>query len=293
MDRIINYTITKNEEDLTILDFLRRNGYSRHILVSMKSDKNAILLNGGNAGGRTLLKNGDLLRIHIPETGSDENILPVSMPLSVLYEDPDILVVNKPADMPVHPSLGNHENTLANGISAYFRNRGELCPFRCINRLDRDTSGALILAKNALSASILSSMMRNRQIHRTYLAVVKGIPPSHGTISAPIGRRGTSVMERKVDFDKGQPAVTHYIRLAVKNGHSLMEIHLETGRTHQIRVHMGYLGYPLPGDYLYCPDYSLFKRQPLHSFQLDFSHPLSGQKLCITAPLPDDISSCF
>ena len=293
MDRTVEYLVTDKNQGLMILDFLRQNGFSRHILTAMKEDKNAILLNGYPAGGRTLLKAGDRLLIRVLEKSSGENIIPVPMKLSVLYEDTDILVVNKPANMPVHPSLGNYENTLANGAAAYFRSKGETCPFRCINRLDRDTSGALILAKNALSASILSGQMRNRMIRRTYLAVVKGITPPGGTISAPIGRQSSSMIQRQVDFTHGESAVTHYQRLDVRHGYSLLEIHLETGRTHQIRVHMGCLGFPLPADYLYYPDYSRFSRQPLHSFQLEFFHPFSGQAMCITAPVPEDIFSHF
>ena len=293
MDRTVTYQISEQEEGLTVLEYLRKNGFSRHILSTMKTDKDAILLNGLHAGGRTLLREGDLLRIHVPETESGENIVPVPIRLSILYEDQDMLVVNKPADMPVHPSYGNYENTLANGVSAYFQAKGINCPFRCINRLDRDTSGALILAKNALSASILSSQMKNRLIRRTYLAVVKGIAPEKGTISAPISRVSSSVIMRQVDFAEGDPAVTHFERLAVSHDHSLLEIHLETGRTHQIRVHMGYLGYPLPADYLYYPDYSRFSRQPLHSFQLIFSRPVTGGSLCITAPVPADIAEKF
>ena len=293
MDRTVTYQISEQEEGLTVLEYLRKNGFSRHILSAMKTDKDAILLNGLHAGGRTLLREGDLLRIHVPETESGENIVPVPIRLSILYEDQDMLVVNKPADMPVHPSYGNYENTLANGVSAYFQAKGINCPFRCINRLDRDTSGALILAKNALSASILSAQMKNRLIRRTYLAVVKGIAPEKGTISAPISRVSSSVIMRQVDFAEGDPAVTHFERLAVSHDHSLLEIHLETGRTHQIRVHMGYLGYPLPADYLYYPDYSRFSRQPLHSFQLVFSRPVTGGSLCITAPVPADIAEKF
>ena len=192
--------------------------------------------------------------------------------------------------MPVHPSIGNYTNTLANGIAAYLEAKGEICPFRCINRLDRDTSGALILAKNALSAAVLSVQMRNRQIRRTYLAVVQGITHKSGTITAPISRVTDSVIERHVDFQNGESAVTHYQRLETKNNLSLLEIHLETGRTHQIRVHMGYIGHPLPADYLYNPVYDTFKRQPLHSLQLEFRHPITGQEMCLMAPVPEDIS---
>lgn len=293
MDKILHYTVTLQESGMQVLDFLRSKGFSRHILTSMKPDKEALLVNGVRAGGRSILHEGDHFRVQLLETGSPEGIVPAALPLSVLYEDEDILVLNKPADMPVHPSIGNYDNTLANAVAFYFQQKGEFCPFRCINRLDRDTSGALILAKNALSAAILSAQMRNREIRRTYLAVVCGVTPPSGTVSAPIGRVSDSVIQRHVDPEHGESAVTHYERLAVQNDHSLLEIHLETGRTHQIRVHMGYISHPLPADYLYNPVYDCFKRQPLHSFQLNFRHPLTDQELCFTAPVPEDMVHGF
>ncbi len=293
MDKILTYTITSQEAGMQVLEFLRSKGFSRHILTSMKPDKEALLVNGMRAGGRSILKEGDFFWVRVMETATTEGIVPASLPLNILYEDEDILVLNKPADMPVHPSIGNYTNTLANAAAFYFQERGEFCPFRCINRLDRDTSGALVLAKNALSAAILSAQMRNREIRRTYLAVVRGVTPPSGTISAPIGRVSDSVIQRQVDPEYGETAVTHYERLAVRNDHSLLEIHLETGRTHQIRVHMGYIGHPLPADYLYCPVYDHFKRQPLHSYQLNFRHPLTGKDLCFTAPVPHDMTRGF
>lgn len=293
MDRIFHYQITENEWGTTVLDFLRKKGFSRHILSSMKADKEALTRNGQRIGGREQLLAGDYFRVRLLETVDSDGIIPVSMPLSILYEDEDILVINKPADMPVHPSIGNYTNTLANGVAAYLDAKDEHSPFRCINRLDRDTSGALILAKNAFSAAVLSTQMRNRQIRRTYLAVVEGITPPNGTISAPISRVDDSVIERHVDFLRGEPAVTHYERLEVKNEHSLLEIHLETGRTHQIRVHMGYIGHPLPADYLYHPEYDCFKRQPLHSLQLEFRHPLTDKSMCLLAPVPEDMCNAF
>lgn len=293
MDRIFHYQITENEQGTTVLDFLRKKGFSRHILSSMKADKEALTRNGQRIGGREQLLAGDHFRVRLLETVDSDGIVPVSMPLSILYEDEDILVINKPADMPVHPSIGNYTNTLANGVAAYLDAKDEHSPFRCINRLDRDTSGALILAKNAFSAAVLSTQMRNRQIRRTYLAVVEGITPPNGTISAPISRVDDSVIERHVDFLHGEPAVTHYERLETKNEHSLLEIHLETGRTHQIRVHMGYIGHPLPADYLYHPEYDCFKRQPLHSLQLEFRHPVTDKSMCLLAPVPEDMCNAF
>ena len=293
MDRIFHYQITENEQNTTVLDFLRKKGFSRHILSSMKADKEALTRNGQRIGGREHLLAGDHFRVRLLETIDSDGIVPVSMPLSILYEDEDILVINKPADMPVHPSIGNYTNTLANGVAAYLDAKDEHSPFRCINRLDRDTSGALILAKNAFSAAVLSTQMRNRQIRRTYLAVVEGITPPNGTISAPISRVDDSVIERHVDFLHGEPAVTHYERLETKNEHSLLEIHLETGRTHQIRVHMGYIGHPLPADYLYHPEYDCFKRQPLHSLQLEFRHPGTDKPMCLLAPVSEDMCNAF
>lgn len=293
MNRIFHYQITENEQGTTVLDFLRKKGFSRHILSSMKADKEALTRNGQRIGGREQLLAGDHFRVRLLETVDSDGIVPVSMPLSILYEDEDILVINKPADMPVHPSIGNYTNTLANGVVAYLDAKDEHSPFRCINRLDRDTSGALILAKNAFSAAVLSTQMRNRQIRRTYLAVVEGITPPNGTISAPISRVDDSVIERHVDFLRGEPAVTHYERLEVKNEHSLLEIHLETGRTHQIRVHMGYIDHPLPADYLYHPVYDCFKRQPLHSLQLEFRHPVTDKSMCLLAPVSEDMCNAF
>ena len=297
---------------MLLLDFLRSKGFSRGILSSMKPYKGAIQLNGERGFGKSVLQAGDFLRIHIPETESSENILPVKMNLSILYEDEDLLVVNKPADMPVHPSIGNYDNTLANGAAWYFKEKGQTFVYRCINRLDRDTTGALILAKNSYSAAVLSAQMKQRQIRRTYLAIVQGITPIHGSIDAPIGRADGSTIERQVDPVNGEHAVTHYERLAAYALHagtfspvsdaqdadfpqtySLIELHLETGRTHQIRLHMKHIGHPLPGDFLYNPDYSIIKRQPLHSFQLEFIHPVTGEAICITAPVPEDFANAF
>ena len=271
MDRILTYTIQPEQEGMQLLDFLRNKGFSRGILSSMKADKNAIQLNGERGFGKSVLQVGDSLHIHIPEADNTENILPVRMDLSILYEDEDILVINKAADMPVHPSIGNYDNTLANGVA----------------------TGALILAKNPYSAAVLSAQMKQRQIRRTYLAIVQGIAPEQGTIDAPIGRAADSTIERQVDFANGESAVTHYERLDTYHSYSLIELHLETGRTHQIRVHMKYIGHPLPGDFLYNPDYRIIKRQPLHSFQLEFAHPVTGENMCMTAPVPEDFADAF
>lgn len=290
MERIITYTIDSASAGLRIEQYLRRRGYSYQNLTQLKKMRESILINGVWSYMRTAVKNGDILTVHIQEPESSPNIPPVKLPLDIVYEDEDIIVVNKPAGMPVHPSLNNYENSLANGLMYYYRKQGKPFIFRCTNRLDRDTSGLTVVAKHMVSSSILSSMGMRHEITREYLAIVRGaLKPSEGTIDAPIGRTGSSLIERKIDFENGEHAVTHYRVVEEQNGHSLVSLILETGRTHQIRVHMKYIGYPLVGDYLYNPDMEYIDRQALHSHRLSFTHPVTGEKMEFTAPLPTDM----
>lgn len=288
MERRFHYFLTKEQEGATVSEYLRSLGYSRGILLRLKRTPRGILRNGEPVYGSTRLQSGDRLDILLREEASSENIPATPMDLSILYEDEDLLVLNKPADLPIHPSLGNYENTLANGVAYYYQSRGQNFVYRCINRLDRDTTGALILAKHAYSASLLSAAIQERRIRRTYLALVQGICPAKGTVSAPIARKPDSILQREVNFQTGAKAVTHFERLDTRNHLSLVQLNLETGRTHQIRVHMKYLGYPLLGDYLYHPDYRRIGRVSLHSYQLEFSHPVTGAPLCFCAPVPGD-----
>ena len=208
----------------------------------------------------------------------------------IVYEDEDLAVVGKPAGVPVHPSQGNHGNTLADILTWHYRQKGQPFVYRAVSRLDRDTTGLMIVAKNMFSASILSSMAAARQIRREYLAIALGRTDEAGVIDAPIGRKEGSIIERTVDA-AGERAVTHYERILYRPDldASLVKLRLETGRTHQIRVHMAYIGHPLPGDFLYCPDYSLINRQALHSHSLTFLHPVTKKELHFEAPLPDDM----
>lgn len=294
MNRIFEYAVEPSAVPCTVGDYLKEKGFSRQIIIHLKKTTNGILVNNEWAYVRTPLRPGDHLKITLTEDAPSENIVSVPMPLTIVYEDEDLLLLNKPSDTPVHPSIHNYDNTLANGVAHYYQSRGENFVFRCINRLDRDTTGLLILAKNALSASILSDQMKRREIHRTYQAAVRGIPvPSAGTISAPIARKEGSAIERCVNFEQGERAVTHYRTLKSTDTHTLLELSLETGRTHQIRVHMQYLGYPLLGDYLYHPDFSLIKRVALHSCALSFVHPITGAPMHFKAPLPKDMADIF
>ncbi len=289
MERILNYNIPLEYENINILDFLKSRGYSHNVITLLKHTKNGILLNGHWCRIYDSIRAGDHLTIHLIETAASDNIVPVSLPLSVIYEDQDLIVINKPAGMPIHPSQGNYDNTLANALAYYFASRHLPFTFRCINRLDRDTTGLLIVAKHLLSGCLLSDMIASRSIHREYLALATGLTPPYGTIEAPIARVFGSTIEREVNDIKGEYACTHYTRLEYKKGYSLVSLRLETGRTHQIRVHMKYIGHPLPGDFLYNPDYSVLKRQALHSHRLNFTHPVTGHPLSFTAPLPEDM----
>lgn len=289
MNRTLSYHITQEKEGIRIGDFLKSQGYSRHVIVHLKKTERGILLNGEWAYVGQTLKKGDTLEIRIIEEESSQQIVPKQLPLSIVYEDDDLMVLNKPADMPIHPSINNYDNTLANALMWYFQQKGESFVYRCINRLDRDTTGLLIVAKNMLSGTILSDMSKKREIHREYLAIAEGKVPESGVIDAPIARKEESVIERCVDFEKGDRAVTHYWRLDERNGYSLVRLKLETGRTHQIRVHMKYLGHPLTGDYLYNPDYRILNHQALHSWKLEFVHPVTGKKMKFQADPPWDL----
>ena len=294
MERILNYHITEDADSLRTEQYLRRRGFSYQNLTQLKKMPESILINGVWSYMRTPLHSGDILTVHIRETESSPNIPPVELPLDIVYEDEDIVVVNKPAGMPVHPSLNNYRNSLANALMYYYQQQGKPFIFRCTNRLDRDTSGLTVIAKHMVSSSILSSMTARHEIEREYLAVVRGsVVPSSGTIDAPIGRTGSSLIERKIDFEHGERAVTHYHVVKEENGHSLVSLILETGRTHQIRIHMKYIGFPLVGDYLYNPDMEYIQRQALHSCRLSFQHPITGKHMKFTADLPEDMSRIF
>lgn len=291
MKRIFTYTIPSDFEGKNLLSFLKSKGYSSQIITHLKRTENGILLNGIWGRVRDILHSQDQLTITLIETESSDNIVPVNLPLNIVYEDEDLMIINKAADTPIHPSQGNYENTLANAVAFYFHEKGETFTYRCINRLDRDTTGLLIIAKHMYSASLLSNMVQNRAIHREYLAIATGCVPEEGCIEAPIGRVDGSTIERQVDFENGEYACTYFKRKAYQNGYSLVSLKLATGRTHQIRVHMKHIGHPLPGDFLYNPDYSAIQRQALHSHRLVFLHPITNQKMEFTAPIPEDMNS--
>ena len=291
MNRTIDYMIDEDSAGLRVEQFLRRKRYSGQNLSEIKRMPKSILVNGVHYYMRQELAVGDHLQVRICETQSSEKIPPTNLPLDIIYEDEDILVLNKPAGMPIHPSLNNYTNSIANALAYYFQSQGKPFIFRCCNRLDRDTSGLTIVSKHLVSGSILSDMTKYREVHREYLAIARGsVTPSEGTIRAPLGRKEGTIIERTVDWEHGEEAVTHYKVVKEANGHSLVSLRLETGRTHQIRIHMKYLGYPLIGDYLYNPDMEYMTRQALHSHHMEFTHPITGEHMSFTAPLPEDMA---
>nr|WP_027871443.1 RluA family pseudouridine synthase [[Eubacterium] cellulosolvens] len=314
MERIFSYTITDADAGKDIHEFLRGKKYSRHILASMKPDKTAILVNGVHEFMCYRLQTGDVLQTRVVDPVSSVNIRPAPVPFSVIYEDEDVLIVDKPAGQAIHPAISHPADTLANGLAWYYQQQGIPFVVRCINRLDRDTTGLLIVAKNLVSACVLEQDLLARKIHRTYLAIAEGELSESGTIDLPIARKEGSLIERCVDPEHGDRAVTHFMRKEYyppvadtdnnfacrRNGFSLVQLKLETGRTHQIRVHLSHSGHPLVGDTLYNPDFFRtpedpipeglpMNRQALHSWQLDFTHPITGEAMHFEAPVPEDM----
>lgn len=290
MQRNFLYHITEEYANYTISSYLKSKNYPHAVMVHLKKTPESILLNGRWEYVNTRVKTGDSLEIKLIETESSEKIPPVYAPFSILYEDEDILVIDKPANMPIHPSLNHYENTLANAVCYYYANQGIPYTFRCVNRLDKNTTGLTIIAKHMLSSAILSQDVAVKSIKREYLAIVAGETDDSGTIDAPIGRKDASTIERQIDYAHGEHAVTHYRKIDTKNGYTLLSLRLETGRTHQIRVHMSSIGHPLLGDFLYHPASTELPRQALHSHKLEFIHPITKEPMEFTAPMPPDMT---
>ena len=253
--------------------------YSLGLSVTLvkKAKYGGIILNGSPVTVRATVNNGDKLEIFLTEQTS-EGIPPMDIPLKVLYEDDDILAVDKPTNMPTHPSKGNNLPTLANAVMGYY---GGSFVFRSVNRLDRDTSGIVVIAKNQISASALSASMKKGHWKKKYHAIVEGHPsPEEGKIDAPIERIEEGNIKRTVRED-GKEAVTLYRVVEKYDSSSLCEIELLTGRTHQIRVHMSHIGHPLVSDFLYGTKSE--QEYFLRCKEISFPHPKSGKTITIKA----------
>ncbi len=290
--RKITYEIEEKDQGRTVLSYLKERGYSSRVLSGLKRNPYGITIGRKRVTVQKQLRKGDQLTVRIANKESqlaDEHLKPVNIPLDILYEDEDVLVLNKPPHMATHPSLGNHGTTLANAVAYYMQQQKREFVFRPVHRLDKDTSGAILLGKNAHSAGVLGEDLKAKKVERTYLAVLKGtLPEQAGTVDAPIGRMPGSVISRQID-PKGDRAITHYRVLAEGGGYSLVRLKLETGRTHQIRVHMAHLGAPVAGDFLYGTEEADLGRQALHSETLKFTQPVTGELLDFRCPLPEDL----
>lgn len=287
--REIIYEIKENSR---IKEFLKEKKYPSKIISAIKRTTNGIMLNDQYVFVNEPLKAGDILKIKIENEKTSEKIPSKFMEFEILYEDHDVLVINKPAGIASHPSLNHFATSISSGVKFYLDDNDFV--YRCINRLDKDTSGAMIIAKNRLSAGILASDVKEKRIKRTYYAVVRGdFQDKTGTINAPIARTSDSIIEREVNLEKGEVAITHYEQIMFKNQYSLVKLQLETGRTHQIRVHLKHINRPIIGDFLYNPDYELINRQALHSVKIEFTQPITNEFLSIEANIPKDIKNIF
>lgn len=267
----IKFIASDLKSEIKASDYLKKIGFSTSLITKVKFG--GVKLNGSVVTMRALIKNGDEVSVTFPDEES-ENIEPMNIPLDIIFEDEHILILNKPKDMPTHPSRGNHLPTLANATRAYL---GAPFVFRAVNRLDRGTGGIVIIAKNPYSCAKLGRAMKERRIHKKYVALVSGIPKEKsGRIDAPIARKEEGNILRVVRED-GKRAVTDYrVTEVTDDGNSICEITLHTGRTHQIRVHMAHIGHPLCGDFLY-------------GVASDEGYTLTCSEITLPHPLTDEI----
>lgn len=271
------HIIDELESECKIRDYLKNHlGFSTSLIAKVKYG--GVFLNGVAVHMRALVKSGDEITVDFPDEES-ENITPIEMPLDILYEDEYLLAVNKPKNMPVHPCRGNHLPTLAEGVRAYL---GKPFVFRAVNRLDRDTSGIVLIAKSQLAAAKMCVAMQKKHFDKTYIAVVSGVPEEEcGVINAPIERESEGNIKRIVT-PSGKESITEYEVLSkTDDGNSIVRVKAITGRTHQIRVHFAYIGHPLVDDFLYGERSNEGKTYTLHCTEITFPHPKDNEPLTI------------
>lgn len=289
----LSYCIQNTDSYQTIKEVLKSYFHiSDRLLLKLKK-QNKVFLNHSPCPIYRPVHAGDIISFLLDFEEDNSNIIPCQMDLSIIYEDPFYLVIDKPANLATHPSISHYSNSLSNGIRFYFDQIGLKKKIRIVNRLDKNTSGLVLCAKNEYIQECLIQQMQKNQIQKEYIGILTGyLYEKSGTIDAPIARKSGSIIERCID-PNGERAITHYTVLQESDGLSLVKFRLETGRTHQIRVHSSYIGHPILGDSLYGTESSLISRQALHSYHLSFYHPVNKQFVEYTSPLPKDMLFLF
>ena len=291
-EAILKYTGLSEDKGKTVETVWKRKfDISSSLFTSLKLT-GKLRLNGEICRSVDIVSEGDILTADVTEKENSENIVPADMGIDIIYEDEFIMVINKPRGISVHPSMGNFCNTLANGVINYWAQNGEMHKFHAVNRIDKDTSGICVIAKNRFAHGVLSKQMKTKQFRRRYMALVNGIlPQKTGTIDKPIMRESESIIKRIVS-PEGKTAVTHYEVIAEYAGYSLVDIYLETGRTHQIRVHFSDMGHPLIGDWLYGNgdnERDIAKGHLLHAYYAELYHPYTKKLMCFDVHIPNDM----
>jgi len=289
----LEYLVDERMAGHTVLEVVRRElGISTKLLKHLKFREDGILVDGTRVTVRYVLSCGEVLSLAVEDEISGEKLLPVDLPLPIAYEDEDVVVPSKSAEMPTHPSFGHYEDTVANALAYRYAEVGIPFVFRPVNRLDRNTSGLLLIARNRRAAGTLFSSMRRGEIRKLYLAILDGeLPEDEGLIETYMRRTAQSVIVRENcgPDEGGVIARTRYRTLSRKHGLTLVCAVPLTGRTHQLRVHFAGLGAPLLGDDLYGRSSELISRHALHSCALSFRQPTTGAVIQAVAPLPDDM----
>ena len=292
MSRRLELVITPELAGVKVDTLLKHHLHlSGTVVRRVKWLEDGILVDGRRVNTRFCPAAGQVLSVRLSDPVRNSGIVPAPGPLDIVHEDDDLIVLNKSAGVPVHPGPGHFSDTLGNFLVDYYEKTGQEADFHPVHRLDRGTSGLLVVAKHPHAQEVLKNQLHTEDFRRVYLAVCEGLPdPPAGVIDAPLGPRPGSLMEQMVRPD-GRPARTKYGVLRRWGGRALVSLELETGRTHQIRVHMAHIGHPLTGDFLYgTEDRALICRPALHSGYLSFRHPLSGETMQFSVPLPEDMA---
>ncbi len=286
------HKVTTEDEGLELREIMREHfDFSARLRNRIKREK-LVMVDGVSTPGWKKPTVGAEIRITLPDETS--GFEPQNIPLDIVYEDDDLMIINKQPGLIVHPTKGHPTGTVANALMYYMEQTGKPFKIRFVNRLDMDTSGLLVVAKNSYTQNDYTKQMKENTVEKRYVAVVKGIVESdEGTIDLPIGRPDPDHVRRGV-MEDGAPSVTHYKVLDRYNGYSLVELLLETGRTHQIRVHMSHIGHPVLGDWLYEGlNPLLIDRQALHAAKLTFTHPMTKERVTFEAPIPEDMKKAI